>query len=428
MGQPRRGRPPNTVDPDASHGARLGFEIRTRRIELDLTLGEFGALTGYTAQYVSEVERAKATPAEPFIVACERALDAHGELEPLLPAALQEREQKRQERAAARRATDPSLRCEDHSEAVGDDEDVEPTNRRGLLGAGAAAALGTAAVSAAPTQARQIDPQLPMHWAELLCVMGRHDAMFGPRDVLAAVRRELGLITEHRKAARGELRVALLRVESRWAQLSAWLSHDTGLTRERDAWTDLALRLAQEADYADMIAFARMRQSQWASHRNVSRAVALAQDSLRTTSTSAQTRACCVRQAAHSYALANDAAASERYIADAYALVDEPSPAPPWAGEKVTQRHVQITEARAMLTLAPAKAVGLYDRALDDWPSDRARDGAAHRARLALACAAAGERDRARAEGRKALAIARSTHSGVIARELKRLGAELRAA
>jgi hypothetical protein len=45
-----------------------------------------------------------------------------------------------------------------------------------------------------------------------------------------------------------------------------------------------------------------------------------------------------------------------------------------------------------------------------------------HRARLALACAAAGEHDRARAEGRKSLAIARTTKSNVAARELRRLG------
>jgi hypothetical protein len=49
-------------------------------------------------------------------------------------------------------------------------------------------------------------------------------------------------------------------------------------------------------------------------------------------------------------------------------------------------------------------------------------------ARLALACAGAGEHDRATAEGRKALAIARKTKSSLAARELKRLGQTLGAA
>lgn len=67
MTEPRRGRPPNPVDPDASHTARLGAEIRTRRTAQGLTLTALGELVGYTAQYVSEVERAKTTPAYPFV-------------------------------------------------------------------------------------------------------------------------------------------------------------------------------------------------------------------------------------------------------------------------------------------------------------------------------------------------------------------------
>lgn len=46
---------------------------------------------------------------------------------------------------------------------------------------------------------------------------------------------------------------------------------------------------------------------------------------------------------------------------------------------------------------------------------------------FALACAGAGELDRARAEGRKALAIVRQTQSATAARELQRLGAALSA-
>src|SRR5918998_3440953 len=104
MDQPRRGRPPNPVDPEPSHTARLGAELRTQRTAEGLTLQALGDLTGYTPQYVSEVERGKAAPARPFIAACERALQTDGALEQLLPAAIQEREKRRQERAAVRRA------------------------------------------------------------------------------------------------------------------------------------------------------------------------------------------------------------------------------------------------------------------------------------------------------------------------------------
>ena len=377
---------------------------------------------------MSQVELAHAAPTPPFVAACDRALEAGGSLLALLPAAMHERDVQRHERAAARRAAaDPALRWEALSDAGA--QDVDPTNRRGLLGAGAAAALGGIGVAAAvPAQSRDIDPELPGHWLQLLSLLARYDAMFGPRDALDSVRREIGIIAEHRQAARGELRTHLLRVESRWAELAAWLSNDMGDHAARDLWTDRAIRLAREAGYRDMAAYLRSRQSQWAAQEHdARRAVAHAEAALRIRGTSAQTRALCAREAAHGYALAGDAAACERSLADAYRLVEHTgSPAPPWAGNiSVTHGHIRRAEARCWLELRPVKAVALYESVVREWPRDRMRTGGLQRARLALAYAATGERDRAISEGRKALAIARSTGSSMASLELKRLGRRL---
>jgi tetratricopeptide (TPR) repeat protein len=219
-----------------------------------------------------------------------------------------------------------------------------------------------------------------------------------------------------------------MRVEARWADLAAWLAGDSGDERERRAWTDRALRLAQEADYADMIAFARARLSERAG--SARRAVACAEDGLSVPGVSAQTRAWCSRRAALGHAMAGDEAPARRHLAAAYDLLDEEdSPPPPWAGGyRLGHVGTLATEARCWLKMAPPKAIELYDDALRDWPSAEARDGGIERARLALACAAAGEHDRAQAEGRKALAIAKQTRSATAARELRQLGAVLRAA
>jgi len=340
---------------------------------------------------------------------------------------LRDRERKRQERAAARRASPSlSLLLTVESEA-GEEEDVDPVNRRGLLGVGVGAALGATGVAAAPA-ARVIDPELPDHCNSLLNLLGRHDHAFGPRDVLVCVRRELRVITEHRQAARGELRVQLMCVEARWAGLAGWLSEDTGDRRSRDAWTARALRLATEADYADMAALALVRQSQWAV--DARRAIAYAEDALRVPGVQAQTRAWCARYAAYGYALLNDASTCARRLSDAEAaLLDADSPPPPWAGDfRVDAIGSRAAEARCWLTLAPSKAIPLYEQALRDWPRALVRDGGLHQARLALACAATGELDRARVEGRKALAVARATKSSAIERELKRLSRTLAAA
>jgi transcriptional regulator with XRE-family HTH domain len=417
------GRPLKSLDPDASHAARLGYEIRSRRIARDLTLEAFGNEIGFSPQQVSAVELATAQPSPRFVAACERALEAEGALERLLPAIYHEQAMLRHARSAARADASSALRFAGPHQDVGEVQDVDPTTRRGLLDAGAIAALGglgVAGSTAAPAAAREIDPELPEHSTNLLRLLGRHDEMFGPRDVLASVRHEISLIAEHRRAARGELRTALMRVESRWAELAAWLSEDSGRRRARDAWTDRALRLAQDAGYSDMVAFARGRRSEWAS--DAQRAVAYAEDALRVPGTSAQTRAWCSRQAAISHAMAGDAASCERHLADAYGLLDDDSPAPPWAGEsRVDRTGTRAAEARCWLMMAPAKAVGLYEDALRNWPQAEARDGAVHQARLAIACAQTGEIDRAKAEGRRALAITKSTKSATATRELRRL-------
>jgi hypothetical protein len=160
------------------------------------------------------------------------------------------------------------------------------------------------------------------------------------------------------------------------------------------------------------------------------RAIGFAEDGLRVPGTSAQTRALCTSWAALGRALARDRTACERRLEAAHGLVrHDGSPAPSWAGGfPITPVYVHAAEARCWLWLQPSKSVSLYDTLVLEWPRDRMRTSGLHQARLALACAAAGERDRASAEGRKALAIARATKSSLIGRELKRLGETLRAA
>jgi hypothetical protein len=309
--------------------------------------------------------------------------------------------------------------------------DVDPTNRRGLLGAGAATALGAAALGPAPAAARDVDPELPAHWTALLALLGSHDAAHGPHGVLAVVERELRVIAEHRAAARGVLRTELMRVEARWAQFAAWLSNDAGEADARHAWAERARRLAIQADYPDMLAFIHVRQSQWAAQTSdAGRAIAFAQAALRVQATSEQTRARSALRAAYGYALANDAGACARSLADAESMMERADhlPVPPWVGRATIRTHVRPDEARCWLAMAPRKAIGLYENVLRDWPRHRVRDRGLHQARLAVACAAAGELDRAQAEGRKALAITRTTRSSGATRELKRLSAALGAA
>ncbi|HEV7807892.1 MAG TPA: hypothetical protein VGO80_18880, partial [Solirubrobacteraceae bacterium] len=135
----------------------------------------------------------------------------------------------------------------------------------------------------------------------------------------------------------------------------------------------------------------------------------------------AHTRALCAVRAAHAHARVGDADATERLLAKAHELAAKDSAAPPLSVSVLAEHLVRCWEARCWAALSPAKGVALYDSVLRDWPRGRTRDGGLYLARLARACADAGEPDRAHAEGRKALAIARATRSSVAARELKQL-------
>jgi transcriptional regulator with XRE-family HTH domain len=423
---PPRGRPPTPPAPDAPPAAAaIGAKLRALRLERDLTQAALGELVGVSPQHVSEVERARANATATFIYACERALEADGALRALLGAALEEASLLASRRSAARTEMGPVGCCADSDTG---DEDVEPTTRLELLEVGAALALGVPVLGAVPKRACQVDPELPAHWAELLTLLGRHAEMFGSRGVLGIVQRELRLIAQHRAAARGALGVELMRVEARWAGFAAWLCHHTDDVRGRTAWTDNALWLAHESDDSDMAAFGRGRQSKHAS--DARRAVEYAEDALRARGASAQTRAWCARYAAVGHARAGDTASCERRLHDAYALLeDADSSVPPWAhGFRVTSSGTRATEARCWLAMAPAKAIGFYEDALRDWPRAEVQHGGLQRARLALACARAGELDRAETEGAKALAVAKRTGSVTIKRELKRLGSALQAA
>jgi hypothetical protein len=309
--------------------------------------------------------------------------------------------------------------------------DVDPISRRSLLGAGVGTALGLNATTA-PAAPRSIDPELAAHWIRLLHVLDAHDAMCGPHDALASVWHEINLIAQHRQVATGELRRRLLCVESRWAQFASWLSNDVGHKHHRDAWLERALRLAQEADYAEMVAYVLMRQSRWAvEDRDAARAIALARVAGRTPRATERVRALCALQEAQGHALAADAASCERSLADVDDLLERAQEPPShWddlARNHVTAPAVLAADARCWLWLRPAKAIGIFEDAMRIWPRARPRTRSVQQARLALACAAAGKLDRAAIEGTKALDIAQTTKSDMTMRELTRLDHRLAA-
>jgi transcriptional regulator with XRE-family HTH domain len=159
-----RGRPPKSVDADASCAARLGAELRARRAARSLTLQGLSNLAGYTPQHISQVELAQTRVSLEFVECVDRALDAGGALVHLYPAVQAERMAATERRATARRnerrAGEEAARnarileqkrgADHRHEALRSVQEVDDVNRRRFIGLGlSVVVLGPEAVARA---------------------------------------------------------------------------------------------------------------------------------------------------------------------------------------------------------------------------------------------------------------------------------------
>jgi hypothetical protein len=101
-------------------------------------------------------------------------------------------------------------------------------SRRALLqavpGSLMASLPGRDPASAAPPV--RVDPAIVEHFAMLRSVLVESDNRVGAEAILPTARQQLGHIAGFRRAARGDLRDALLGTEARWAEFAGWLSDD----------------------------------------------------------------------------------------------------------------------------------------------------------------------------------------------------------
>jgi len=240
---------------------------------------------------------------------------------------------------------------------------------------------------------------------------------------------ELATTSRERQITRGSLHTELLRVEVRWMEFAGWLSDDAGARQAGDYWLDRAMAISQEAGDCLMTSYVLIRQSQRASERDDGqRTLALAQAAQRPRTLTAAVRALGAVLEAQGLALSGDAAPCQRKLDEAHQLLgDDPGQRADdlfatLGAHYMTHAYVDVHEAQCWTSLhRHDKAAATWSRTLASWPAALHRDAGLHRARLACACVAGGEPDRAAHEGIAALEIARSTKSARIMLELARL-------
>lgn len=102
-GRGRPGRPGKRLDASGSAAAAFGAELRERRESAGVVITELAALTGYSAQHISAVERAAAAPSEQFVRVCDSVLHAGGQLADMFTGLVREQTALRHDRLARRR-------------------------------------------------------------------------------------------------------------------------------------------------------------------------------------------------------------------------------------------------------------------------------------------------------------------------------------
>jgi len=223
----RRGRPPKPLDADGSKAARLGVEVRRRREGRELTQKALAALTGFSPQHLSEVERGEASVSEHFIQACDDALGADGRLVELLPPVIYERARARWSNRAAQHSIPTRL--------------PSPTKT-------SPASKPTATDCVKPTPiAAAADAEVI---AEMICALRRVDNRFGGGSAKGIVWSYLkGEVHPMLRGAQaqGSVPRRLLLAVAELTQLAGWISHDVGENSRAREYFGESLRLARAA-------------------------------------------------------------------------------------------------------------------------------------------------------------------------------------
>jgi transcriptional regulator with XRE-family HTH domain len=254
------------LDPEASLAVCLGAVLRRLRTRRELTQGGLGRLAGYDGSYIGAVERAAVRPSRDLVERCDRELQAGGALVGLWVLSGQE--------WSERASPDPADAAPPGPAAWGD-ADPEGSGPGGLAPGWAvrppdrAVVADDAAVEAMELARRAEASDVGAGTLDGIerAVRRLRRAASGtpPESLIPAVgaqRRYVGRLLEGRLTPRRRRR---LLVAAGWLSvLLAQLHFDAGDREAAEANRDAALRLARQAEQAELAAWAVEALAWWA--------------------------------------------------------------------------------------------------------------------------------------------------------------------
>jgi len=297
-------------------------------------------------------------------------------------------------------------------------------SRRGLFEA-VTGSLMSPLLAEPPVQVpAPVDPAVVDHFAALRSLLVDSDPRLGAASVLPTAHRQLGLIAQFRRRARGPLHEQLLRTEARWAEFAGWLSDDLGDHASGGWWLGQSMTMAQEANDSDFSAylFARMAERA-AGSADEDRVLGLAEAAARVGTAHAHVLAFAALQRAHGHAVAGETYLFQSAISEARTLVEGRAADHGDLGSFCTTPYVIAQEGEGWLRLKrPKTAARAFGQVLAIWPAPFQRDKGLYLSRAAAARLASEQPDEAATTALKALKLADVTQSTRIRREVVVLG------
>jgi len=286
---------------------------------------------------------------------------------------------------------------------------------------GAAAAVtamphsGLAAPADAPPAAR---------FAIARKVLRDSDNLFGPRQVIPSATRQVSVIRQAARQARGGDQRDLRQVQVQFADLIGWLYQDSRDFQAAQYWLDRALEWSHLAGDPGSVAFILARKSQLSADMgDASAAIATAEAAIRLGRPGTRILAAAAAYAAHGHALAGDGEECDRLYSQAETLLASSSDdGSQWAAEFCDPPYIGVQRAHSLAALGRhAEAAAGFRAAIAGLRPSYHRDHGVYLAREAVAFGWAGALDQAAALGLEALGIGTETLSARIFSELATL-------
>jgi transcriptional regulator with XRE-family HTH domain len=301
---------------------------------------------------------------------------------------------------------------------------------RGLLPAGAADLDQAERVSKMIDESRRVDPQVLHYFHTLLEQHFTADKMLGPRQLLGPVLAQIDVLDGLRRHTRPGTTEPTLRLLAQYAEFAGWLHQDAGDVTAAMFWSDRATQWAQAVGDYQMVAYMLVRKSNIALlGDDAGDVVDLAAAARKVHGpVSPKLLALAAQQEARGWALAGEADQFRHRLDTAASLlrehpndVDENAP--------VYLHHYDLDaleeqSASGYRACGQAEiAVAILERKVAATPDHMHRDQGHHLAKLANTILATPQPDPERAItlGLRCLAIARSTGSARIIKELRSL-------